>query len=95
LEPVADSRFTLVTLGSYCHRVSIDHGSGEAIPNQLARILRDKITSGELAGRVPSIKTLSQQYGISHISVERALTILRDEDLIYTVIGKGSYVKRT
>jgi DNA-binding GntR family transcriptional regulator len=43
---------------------------------------------------VPSIKTLSQQYGISHVSVERALAILRDEDLIYTAIGKGSYVSK-
>lgn len=64
------------------------------MPVQLARILRNKIISRELAGRVPSIKTLAQDYGISHISVERGLAILREEGLIYTVIGKGSYVTR-
>jgi GntR family transcriptional regulator len=84
----------LVAEGIYRHAMEIDHDSGEAVPLQLARILRDQIAAGELSGRVPSIKTLSQQYGISHVSVERALAILRDEDLIYTAIGKGSYVSK-
>jgi DNA-binding GntR family transcriptional regulator len=84
----------LVTSGNYCHTVGIDHDSGEAVSVQLARILRDKITSGELTGRIPSIKTLSQEYGISHVSVERALAILRDEGRVYSAIGKGYYVSR-
>ncbi len=84
----------LVTEGHYCQAVGIDHESGEAVPVQLARILRQKITSGEITGRVPSIKTLSQEYGISHISVERGLAILKDEGLVYSAIGKGYYVKR-
>jgi DNA-binding GntR family transcriptional regulator len=44
---------------------------------------------------VPSIKTLSQQYGISHVSVERGLAILKEEGLVYSAMGKGYYVKRS
>jgi DNA-binding GntR family transcriptional regulator len=74
--------------------VTIDHESGAKVYVQLADILRHRITSGDITGRVPSIKTLGQEYGVSHISAERALGILKEENLIYTVVGKGSYVKR-
>jgi GntR family transcriptional regulator len=74
---------------------SIDHDSGESVPSQLATILREKIASGEITGRVPSGLTLAQEYGISHGSAERALKILKDEGLIYAVVGKGAYVKRS
>jgi DNA-binding GntR family transcriptional regulator len=39
--------------------------------------------------------TLAEEYGISHGSAERALKILQDEGLIYSVVGKGAYVKRS
>ena len=37
-------------------------------------------------------KTLSQQHGVSHITAEKALAILKEEGLIMAVIGKGYYV---
>jgi GntR family transcriptional regulator len=61
---------------------------------QLARILREKVSSGELTGRVPSIKTLSQEYGVSTRTAERALSTLRDEGLLVALHGKGYYVAR-
>ena len=72
--------------------MTINHESGETVYMQLANILRAKIVSGEITARVPSVKTLSQEYGISHVSTERALGILRDEGLIYSAIGKGWFV---
>jgi DNA-binding transcriptional regulator YhcF (GntR family) len=45
---------------------------------QLAGMLRAKVASGELAGRVPSLRSLSQEYGVSTRTTERALTTLRD-----------------
>ncbi len=45
--------------------------------------------------KLPSVKTLSQEHGVSHITAERALTTLRDEGLITAVIGKGYYVAGT
>jgi GntR family transcriptional regulator len=61
---------------------------------QLATILRDKIKSGELSGRVPSIRTLSQEYEVSTRTAERALNALRDEGLLVALHGKGYYVAR-
>lgn len=61
---------------------------------QLAGILREQITSAELTGRVPSIVTLAQEYGVSHRTSGRALRTLADEGLIVAVHGKGFYVRR-
>ncbi len=59
---------------------------------QLAALLRGQIKSGELTGRVPSVKTLSQEHGVSHITAEKALDALKREGLVRTAIGKGTYV---
>ena len=52
------------------------------------------IEDGRIAGRVASILTLAQEYGVSHRTSQRALTALADEGLIVAVRGKGFYVKR-
>jgi DNA-binding GntR family transcriptional regulator len=72
--------------------VTIDHDSGVTVYTQLAEILRRQIESGAIARRVPSIKSLTQEYGVSHVSTERALGVLKDEGLIHSVIGKGFFV---
>jgi len=74
--------------------VTIDHDSGVPVYRQLADILRRRIEAGDITNRVPSIKTLSQEYGVSHVSVEKALAVLKEADVIYTTVGKGSFVKR-
>jgi DNA-binding GntR family transcriptional regulator len=61
---------------------------------QLANLLRDKIRRGELTGRVPSIKTLSQEYGVAMGTAERALVILRDEGTIVVQVGRGAFVPK-
>ena len=60
---------------------------------QLSQLLRQRITAGELTGRVPSILTLAQEYGVSHRTAARALTTLKDEGTIVSVRGKGFYVR--
>jgi GntR family transcriptional regulator len=61
---------------------------------QLADILRARIGSGELpAGRpVPSELTLTQTFGVSRDTARHALLVLREEGLVITVQGKGTYV---
>lgn len=59
---------------------------------QLAAILRGQIASGALTGRLPSEKTMSQEYGLAIGTVRKAVRALRDEELIVTVRGWGSYV---
>jgi DNA-binding GntR family transcriptional regulator len=73
----------------------IDLRSAVPAYRQLASILRQQIASGELATDqpVPSEATLVQRYGVARGTVRRAIEVLRDEDLIVTVQGRGSYVK--
>ena len=74
--------------------MTIDHLTGEPAYLQLARILREMITSGEIALRqpMPSIKSITQQYGVAKGTAEKALGVLRDEGLVVTVPGRGIYV---
>lgn len=59
---------------------------------QLAAILRGQIQRGELAGRLPSEKSLMQEYGLALGTVRKAVKLLRDEGLITTTPGWGSHV---
>jgi DNA-binding GntR family transcriptional regulator len=79
-------------LGGVCLLSVIDERSPVPFHAQLAAILRDRITSGELGYRVPSINTLAQEYGVSRNTVVHALRSLADEGLIVAVQGKGFYV---
>ena len=78
------------TGGSMVRRV-IDPDSRVPYYEQLAAILRNKIRSGEITARVPSIVTLAQEYGIAKRTAQHALALLRDEGLI-TATRKGYYV---
>ncbi len=73
----------------------IDLRSAVPAYRQLASILRAQIQSGELAADqpVPSETTLVQRYGIARGTVRRAIEVLRDEDLVVTVQGRGTYVR--
>lgn len=75
--------------------MTIDPDKPTPLYRQLADILRGQIGRGELTGRVPSIKTLAQTYGVAMGTAERALTLLRDEGLIVMVIGRGAFVSRS
>ncbi len=71
----------------------IDHDSAVPLHEQLSGILRDKISTGEITTRVPSILTLAQEYGVSHRTADHALRTLAEEGLIIAVRGKGFYVR--
>lgn len=77
---------------SYGDLVSIDPDAATPIYVQLAAILRDQVSSGELTRRVPSVKTLAQRYGVAQGTAERALAMLKEEGLIKSVIGRGAFV---
>jgi len=70
----------------------LDHDSPVPLHAQLATVLRDKIMSGEIKGRVPSIVSVAQQYEVGHTTAQRALATLRDEGLIVGSHGRGYYV---
>lgn len=61
---------------------------------QLATLLRNKIASREYeAGqRIPSESTLSDDYGVSRMTVRQALGSLEEEGLIRREAGRGTFV---
>ena len=61
---------------------------------QLADILREMITSGQLQQRslLPSESHLQQEHGVSRGTVRMAMRVLRDEGLVVTISGRGTFV---
>ena len=59
---------------------------------QLAAILRAEIRDTPKGRLLPSVRTMMQTYGVSDGTVKHALAQLREEGLIKTVQGRGSYV---
>lgn len=59
---------------------------------QLADELRERIRKGTLTGRVPSERTIHEETGLAPITIRKAIHLLRDEGLVVTVRGWGTYV---
>lgn len=61
----------------------------------LVRTLRGQIASGELRpyDRLPSESQLCTRFGVSPMTVRRAINILSAQDLVVTQKGRGTFVK--
>ncbi|MDF4251416.1 GntR family transcriptional regulator [Streptomyces sp. WMMB303] len=61
---------------------------------QAADEIRKEIKSGRLkpGEQLPSHRELQERFGVANMTARSALRLLRDEGLIYTVQGRGSYV---
>ncbi|WP_328320340.1 GntR family transcriptional regulator [Streptomyces sp. NBC_00388] len=62
---------------------------------QAADVLRAAIHDGELrpGERLPAARELQRRFGIASSTVQNALRLLKREGLIYSVLGRGSYVR--
>lgn len=74
-------------------RLAIDPHAPEPSYKQLADILRARITSGEIGPRepLPSITYLTGETGLAVGTVRRAIAVLVEEGLAYTVPGRGTF----
>ena len=72
----------------------LNRDSGIPLYTQLTDLLREHIATGVLLPntQLPSERVLCDQHGVSRITVRKALGELAHEGLIYTSVGKGSYV---
>ena len=72
----------------------VDKYADEPLYVQLAGILRRRIESGELArlDPLPSESTLTQEHDVSRDTVRRAIAVLRDQGLDFTIAQRGTYV---
>ncbi|GGM01743.1 MULTISPECIES: winged helix-turn-helix domain-containing protein [Micromonospora] len=61
---------------------------------RIAQDIRDKVAAGEYApgDKLPSLRELTVQYGVSAEPVRSALLILQAEGLVQGHQGKGVYV---
>lgn len=60
---------------------------------QVAAILRRRIQEGEITSMLPSLTQLTEETGLAMNTVRRAVKILTDEGLVYTVPGRGTFVR--
>ena len=76
--------------------MSIDREWHEPVYLQLAGIIRGQIASGELApGRpVPSLRTLTERYGVNRLTAAKSLRLLAGEGLIHVVPGPRASAMR-
>jgi DNA-binding GntR family transcriptional regulator len=63
---------------------------------QIADILRRRIGAGRYPpdSRIPTESELVDEFEVARSTARRAVEVLRDEELIYTVPNRGSYVAR-
>lgn len=73
---------------------TLDSESYLPLYEQLKRSLLERIEEGHLqpGDRLPSEKELEAEFGVSRVTVRRALQDLSHEDRIIRVAGKGSFV---
>jgi GntR family transcriptional regulator len=73
--------------------VGIDLDAPEPLYEQLAAVIRQRIQDGTYARRLPSGPTLADEFDLSMPTVQRALGVLKDEGLIVSVKGRGTFVR--
>ncbi|WP_319458844.1 winged helix-turn-helix domain-containing protein [Micromonospora sp. RTP1Z1] len=72
----------------------IDPDGPVPVYRQVADLLAARISSGALAPHrpIPSESTIVQEYGIARGTARRAVALLRERGLVYTVPQRGTYV---
>lgn len=72
----------------------VDQFSDVPLYAQVAAILRAKIQSGELGhlDPLPSEKAIQQEYEVGRDTARRAVEVLREEGLVFTVPQRGTFV---
>ncbi|MFF2952224.1 GntR family transcriptional regulator [Kitasatospora sp. NPDC057965] len=62
---------------------------------QVADTLRAEIASGEHrpGAKLPSVKKLAERFGIADMTVQSGLRVLREEGLIVSSPGRGTFVR--
>ena len=73
----------------------INRDSATPVADQVARDLAEEISSGGIRpdSRLPSEAELAAQYGVARVTVRRAVAKLREEGLVVTVHGRGTFTK--
>jgi DNA-binding GntR family transcriptional regulator len=74
----------------------LDRDGPVPIYKQIAERIREQIDKGELlpGDAIPSEAELEAEYGIARLTARRVARELREQGLVYTVQGQGTFVGR-
>ncbi len=77
--------------------ITIDEESRVPKYRQVVESIIENISNGKLKidDKIPSINMLSEEFYLSRDTVEKAYNILKERNIITSVMGKGYYVTRT
>lgn len=75
----------------------IKHDSAITVTEQVTRDIEADIDSGAIGPdvRLPTELELAEQYGVSRVTVRRAIALLRERGKVVTVHGRGTYTAST
>lgn len=72
--------------------VTVDRDNGVPPWHQVTADLRRRIGAGEWTARIPAERDLAYEYEVNFKVIRKALAQLREESLIVTQHGYGSFV---
>ncbi|WP_235029836.1 GntR family transcriptional regulator [Nonomuraea solani] len=70
----------------------LDYDGDTHIYIQIADILRERVAGLSSGQPVPSEADIQQEFGVARTTARRAIHVLREEGLVYTVQGEGAFV---
>ncbi|GEM_PF-3307921 len=87
--------FAAGDLAHYAAVMNLDMGDARAPYLQVASAIRDDIRAGRLrpGDRLPTVVELTERYGVAKMTVQKAIGELRDEGLIVSWQGRGTFVR--
>ncbi|MGM0414914.1 MAG: GntR family transcriptional regulator [Bacillota bacterium] len=76
--------------------IEIDRDSYEPVYMQIVKILKKSISAGHFkpGDKLPSENQLCNEFSVSPMTVRRALDVLIEQNIIYGVQGKGTYIRK-
>ena len=72
----------------------IDRNSPVLLADQLAEDLRAEVAVGRMSGRLPSEVEMATLYGVSRVTVRRAVAALAAEGKLTVIHGRGTFAAR-
>lgn len=74
--------------------MTIPSGPEDFPYRKIAAELRRRIEAGEIESQLPGVHALADEFDVSHMTVRKALDVLKDDGLIHAVKSLGTFVTR-
>ncbi|MFB4303039.1 GntR family transcriptional regulator [Actinomadura sp. NTSP31] len=74
--------------------MSIDMDGPDPLYVQIADILETRIAAGAIGRRLPSVRAISEDFGVAHATAAHAVQELARRGVVKTTPGRGTFVLR-